>query len=167
MPTRKNANEIQRLQSEIASEISRDAPEIGMMVFGEAKDQPDIVGVRNERLDQVYRDAYLRDDRTWLQGEARRDPDQFLKVTQRIGVTMPQAAPGMAPPQSISGAFAKAAATAPPAPPVVPPAVAPVMPPAPLLLPSAPVAPVAPAPAGPGPVILGPNGQPLPPTGLV
>lgn len=166
MPTRRNANEIQRLQDEISSEISRDAPEIGMMVFGEAKDQPDIVGVRNERLDQVYREAYLREDRTWLQGEARRDPEQFLQVAERIGVQVPAVPPGMSP---APGAFARAAAAPPPTPALPPPAVAPVMPPS---LPGAPPTPtpaamVAPAPVGPVPVILGPNGQPLPPSGLV
>jgi hypothetical protein len=160
MPTRKSANEIMRLQSEISNEIARDGPEIATMVFGEAKDQPDVVTVQNERLDDVYRQAYQRNDRTWLQGEARRNPEQFLKVAQRIGVQKPAPlAPGMQPPPA-PGAFAKAAATAPPA--LPPPASAPVMPPA--VAPTPVVVPQGP-PMAPPPVILGPNGQPLPPSG--
>lgn len=163
MASRKTS-EIQQLQDEISDEIAADAPEIAEMVFGKVRDQPDVVNVTNQRLDQVYREAYLREDRQWLQGEARRDPEQFLKIADRIGVVIPPEMPGL---EAIEpGAFAKVAAkqaqpTAPAVPPVMP-AAPPMVPPMP---PVAPLAP-APAPAGP-PLLLGPNGQPLPPSGLV
>lgn len=165
MVSRRQANEVYRLQSEIGNEIARDAPEIATMVFGGAKDQPDVVSVSNERLDDVYRQAYLREDRAWLQAEARRDPEQFEKITDRIGVVMPQAPPGRQVPPPTTGAFAKTAAAL-PAPPVapagVPPSAGPVPPIAPPLL-----APQPPPPIATPPVILGPNGQPLPPSGVV
>ena len=160
---RQATNEIMRLQSEISSEIDRDAPEIATMVFGETKDQPDVVSVPNERVDEVYRQAYLREDRQWLQAEAQRDPQQFLKVAERIGVQKPPAPlPGMASQTPPTGAFAKQASTPPPV----------AVPPAPVLPPVLPVAPVQAVPApmpiqSPPPVVLGPNGQPLPPSGLV
>src|SRR5215204_7337750 len=105
MPTRKSRNELEKMQMEISGEIAGDAPEIAAMVFGEAKDQPDVVSVSNARLDDVYREAYARDDRQWLQGEARRNPEQFLKVAERIGVQMPQTMPGAELPKPIAGAF--------------------------------------------------------------
>jgi hypothetical protein len=167
--SRKATNEIQRLQDEISQEIAGDAPEIAEMVFGSARDQPDVVAVRNERLDDVYRQAYLKDDRQWLQGEARRDPEQFLKVAERIGVKVPQVLPGMQSPVPPPDAFVKAAGATPPAappPPIAPgmPVVSPMVPPIPQAAPLAPTYPV--PPVGP-PVILGPNGQPLPPSGVI
>lgn len=156
-------NETVQLQSEISNEIERDAPHIARMVFGNAKDHPDVVGVSNERLDQVYRDAYQRNDRAWLHAEARRDPLQFEKVTDRIGVIVPPPAPMAPEPSPTAGAFARAVAQ--------PPQAAPAAVPSPLpVAPEAPVPPVlaspSPVPQAP-PVILGPNGQPLPPSGVV
>jgi hypothetical protein len=159
MPPQNQKNELVRLQSEITNEITSDAPHIARMVFGDAKDHPDVVGLPNQRIDDIYRDKYLSDDRTWLQAEARRDPEQFLKVTERIGVRMPEPQPP-----------APAPAVPLPAPPPV--AQAPMLPPAPPV-PMVPPAPVAPGPvvvppipapmqaAAPPPVIYGPNGQPL------
>jgi hypothetical protein len=156
MPTRKTS-EISRLQEEISREIAVDAPEIAQMVFGGPRDQPDVVTVRNERLDQMYREAYQRDDRTFLQQEARRDPEQFLKVAERIGVQkpppMPMPLPGFKP-----SSVPQMAPVAPLAPVPLPAPVAPVAPVAPIVSPPLPQAP---------PVILGPNGQPLPPGGTV
>lgn len=168
-PKKNSKHEVARLQSEITDEIERDAPHIARMVFGETKDMPDMVGLPNEHIDQVYRQKFLAEDRAWLQGEARRDPEQFLKVAERIGVQVPPAPMGVPTPAPVAGAFAKAAATgatassgmAPSMPPVAAPPVP--VPPAPVLLPSSP-----PVPAGAQPpIILGPNGQPLPPSGVV
>jgi len=156
MPTRKTS-EITNLQGEIANEIRGDAPEIAEMVFGKAIDMPDVVNVSNERLDQIYREAYLKDDRQWLQGEAKRDPEQFLKIAERIGVQKPPPVPTPQPgfkPSSVP----QAAPVAPLAPVPLPAPVAPVAPVAPIVSPPLPQAP---------PVILGPNGQPLPPAGSV
>jgi len=167
MPGQNQKNELVRLQSEITNEISRDAPHIATMVFGDAKDHPDIAGVSNQQLDDVYRQKFEAQDRTWLQAEARRDPEQFLKVADRIGAKVP-------PPQPPPPPMPAPVAAAPLVPPVAPPA-APQLPP-PGLAPAPP--PVAPAPvtvppAGPPvltpgpvppqqpPVILGPNGQPI------
>jgi hypothetical protein len=145
--------------------VNGDAPHIATMVFGDAKNHPD---------DDVYRQKFMSgnpEDRQWLQGEARRDPEQFLKVAERIGAKIPEPQPPAPQP------------TPPPA--VVPPPQAPpgqgILPPAPLVAPGPVVVPALPnAPGqGPGmppprmpglappPVILGPNGQPLPPSGLV
>jgi hypothetical protein len=135
---------------EITREVGRDAPHIANMVFGDAKDHPDVVGLPNERLDAVYRDAFVRQDRPWLQAEAHRDPEQFLKVAERIGVRMPD-------PSNPTPLHPAMAPLAPPAAPA-----------------AAPMGMPAPAPMGLPPVaepqlptILGPSGQPLPPSGLV
>lgn len=174
-PKQNQKNEVVRLQSEITNEISRDAPEIAKGIFGDNADHPDMAQVSNQQLDDVYRQKFLSgnpDDRQWLQGEARRDPEQFLKIAERINVKMPPPAP---PPEPM-----------PPAPPMIPPMAtepAPIPMPAPVApapVPMTPPASVAPqptplapgpvpgaAPTAPAPVILGPNGQPLPPSGLV
>lgn len=155
---RAKAGEIERMQFEIANEIAQDGPQIARMVFGTARDQPDMAPVTNDRLDQVYRDAYLKGDREWLHSEAQRDPEQFLKVTDRIGVQVPP--PTAAPPAGFKALPAAPPMAAPP--PAAPP---PMMTPAPALAPPLPVA-VPPVPATPRPVILGPNGQPLPLSGV-
>lgn len=151
MASRKTS-EIMRLQEEISGEIAGDAPEIAEMVFGAPRDQPDVVSVSNARYDEYLRSLYLAENRAKLQEEARRDPDQYLKSADRIGVVLPHPAPGMESPVPKAGAFVKAAGAAP------------VSPPTPVL-PIAPVAPiVAPPPiASSAPMILGPDGQPLPP----
>jgi hypothetical protein len=168
-------NEIVRLQGEITSEISRDAPAIAAGVFGDNKNHPDMAQVSNTQLDDLYRSKYQANDRTWLQAEARRDPQQFLDVAKRIGVQPPSSAPGVPPPPTPNMA-AKQMATAlagpppagaaPPAPAAMPPmpgpqAALPAPPPA-----LSPVAGPPPVPLAPAPVILGPNGQPLPPSGM-
>jgi hypothetical protein len=81
---------------------------------------PDTARISDERLDEIYRRAYQRNDRQWLMSEARRDPLQFIKVARRIGVQPASAAP-VAPP----------APAAPAAPPV-------------LQMPALPAAPLAP-----------------------
>jgi hypothetical protein len=173
VPTSAKQNEILKLQGEITQEVTGDAKAIAQGVFGDNANHPDMAQVSNQHLDDLYRQKYMANDRTWLQQEARRDPQQFLDVAKRIGVSMP--APG-APPPVDPNAFAQAvmanATSAPAAAP--PPAAAPV---APVSMPPAPAPPALPvpppsapltmppglaAPASP-PVILGPNGQPLPP----
>lgn len=90
MPTRyTRAGEIQQFQYEIANEIKRDAPPIAKGVFGDNKRHPDMATVSNAELDQMYRAAYGRNDRQFLTQEAQRDPQQFLDVTDRIGVMDP------------------------------------------------------------------------------
>jgi hypothetical protein len=169
-------NEIVRLQSEITNEIERDAPAIAAGVFGDNKNHPDMAQVSNQQLDDLYRSKYQANDRQWLQAEARRDPQQFLDVAKRIGVQPPSAAPGVAPPQSPGAALNKILSNAQSAPAGLPPgapmgvpgsapapgipAALPAPPPAPA---GAVFAPVVPPPAP--PVILGPNGLPLPPSG--
>ena len=173
-PRQDKRNETVRLQNEITAEVTKDAPEIASMVFGDNASHPDMAQVSNQQLDDMYRQKFLSgnpDDRQWLQAEAKRDPQQFLKVAERLNVKLPPPAP---PPEPV-----------PAAPPMIPPmATAPVAPPMPAPMappvPMAPPAPVAPqpmpltpgpvpgaAPTAPAPVILGPNGQPLPPSGLV
>jgi hypothetical protein len=169
MATSPKQNEILQLKNEIASEISRDAPNIAQGVFGDNANHPDMSQVSNQQLDDLVRSKYQSGDRAWLQAEARRDPVQFEKVTDRLGVTTP---PPGSPPPSDPNAFANAAMAsasgAPPqglpaAPP--PPVAAMPIPPALSAAPALPLAPP-PVPAPAPPVILGPNGQPLPPSGM-
>jgi hypothetical protein len=159
-------NELVQLQSEITNEITRDAPHIATMVFGDNADHPDMAQVGNQQLDDLYRQKYQSEDRTWLQAEARRDPEQFMKVAQRIGVAIPppQPPPAPAPMRMPVPSVAPVPAALPPPVPVA----------APQVLPPAPPQPLSPAPAAlsmppglgpppsPPPVLLGPNGQPLP-----
>jgi hypothetical protein len=175
MATSPRQNEILKLQSEITQEVTGDAKAIATGVFGDNANHPDMRSVPNQQLDDLYRSKYQANDRQWLQSEARRDPQQFLDVAKRIGVSMP---PPGAPPPVDPNAFAQAvmanaapvpaAAPAPAAPVSMPPA--PVPPALPVAPPSAPPPPLTmppglAAPAAP-PVILGPNGQPLPPGGI-
>jgi len=90
MPTRyTKRGELQQFQYEIANEIRRDAKPIADGVFGNNARHPDMASVSNAELDQMYRDAYARNDRAFLMQEAQRDPQQFLDVTDRIGVPDP------------------------------------------------------------------------------
>src|SRR5580765_1737869 len=134
-------HELVQLQEELAAEIGRDAPHIATMVFGETKNHPDVASVSNQQLDEVYRQKFQSEDRAWLQAEARRDPEQFLNVSKRIGAQIP-------PPQP--------PAPAPPVPLPAPPPVAQ----APMLPPAPPAPPVV-APLAPGPVMVPPNLAPM------
>lgn len=90
MPTRyTKRGELQQFQYEIANEIKRDAAPIARGVFGDNARHPDMATISNGELDQVYRQAYGRNDREWLAKEAQRDPQQFLNVTDRIGIMDP------------------------------------------------------------------------------
>jgi len=89
MATKPQRGEIQQMQQDIANEIKRDAPSIANGVFGNNALHPDMATVSNQELDQLYLNAYQRNDRQWLMAEAQRDPRQFLQVTDRIGVPDP------------------------------------------------------------------------------
>jgi hypothetical protein len=172
-PKQNQRNEIVRLQSEIPAEVNGDAPEIARGIFGDNADHPDMAQVSNQALDNVYRQKFMSGDpkdRQWLQAEAKRDPQQFLKVADRLNVKLP---PPMPPPEPVPAPM-----PAPPPMAMLPPPAAPMPPPQPM--PMAPPAAIAPqpmplapgpapgvAPSTPAPVILGPNGQPLPPSGAM
>src|SRR4249920_959541 len=100
MATSAKQNEIVVLQQEITQEIHSDASSIATGVFGENKNHPDMAQVSNQQLDDLYRAKYQANDRSWLQAEAKRDPQQFLDVAKRIGVEPPNTAPGAPPVQS-------------------------------------------------------------------
>lgn len=128
-------HELLQLQDQITREVNGDAQHIATDVFGEPDTQPDLASVPDARLDAIYRRAYQSGDRQFLQAEAKRDPRQFLKVSERIGVRKPAPAP-------------------------VPPAL-PAMPQAPILpMPSAPPPMVQPPP---GTGVIGPPGAAGPP----
>jgi hypothetical protein len=80
-------DDILQLQDEVTREVNGDAEELARQVFPTRG--PDMSRVSNETLDRVYRQKYEAGDRKWLQAEAQRDPEQFLKVVERIGVTLP------------------------------------------------------------------------------
>jgi len=154
-------NELVRLQTEITNEVTNDAPHIARMVFGDNASHPDITQVSNQRLDDLYRQKFLANDRPWLQAEARRDPEQFLKVADRIGVQKAPPTPAPPPPPSPPPALPTTQPAFPSPPPLAPPAA--------VVAPTVPVPPpgsLAPA-ASPPRLILGPNGLPLPPSGAV
>jgi hypothetical protein len=127
-----NEHELVQLRDEITREVNTDAVHLAESVFGKTADQPDVGRVSDEQLDATYRRAYERNDRPWLQGEARRDPEQFLKVAERLGVRLPSEQP----------------------PPLAPEPVPPALPPLPVV--------PAPVPALPPPVPAGPPTLPLP-----
>jgi hypothetical protein len=94
MPTRyTKGSELEQFQYEIANEIRRDAKPIATGVFGNNARHPDMASLSNAEVDRLYREAYLREDRKFLQQEAQRDPQQFLAVTDRIGVGDPPVDP--------------------------------------------------------------------------
>ena len=148
-------HEILQLQQEIFNEVQGDSDHLSKAVFGDVDNQPDLGRISNQRLDDLYRQAYQRNDRQFLQREARRDPEQFLKATERIGVRMPPPAPApmMGPPPAPDPPVPAApipgvssATPLPPAGPAVPGAgglalPAPVMPPVPAVPPAPPVPP--------------------------
>lgn len=78
--------EVVRLQQEITDEVSRDAEHIAGSIFGNVDNQPDLARVSDEQLVNTYRRAYQNGDRQFLQAEARRDPNQFLKIADKLGV---------------------------------------------------------------------------------
>lgn len=86
-------SEILQLQQEVFNEVQGDTKHLSQAVFGGVDDQPDLGRVSNQRLDDIYRQAYQHNDRPFLQREARRDPEQFLKVAERIGARIPPPQP--------------------------------------------------------------------------
>jgi hypothetical protein len=62
--------------------------------------------VSNQQLEATYRRAYQSGDRTFLQAEARRDPQQFLKVIEKIGVRIPPPVPVSPPPPGLAAGAA-------------------------------------------------------------
>jgi len=95
-------SEVLRLQDEITHEVNTDASHLAESVFGKTADMPDMARVSDEQLADTYRRAYQRNDRTWLHQEAQRDPEQFLRVAQKLGVQRPPeaVAPTVAPSSS-------------------------------------------------------------------
>jgi len=163
-------DEFDQLQTSIIDEIKGDAQAIASGVFGSQGHQLGQTAVSTAYLEQVYRQAYQQGNREFLSQEALRDPLQFEKVTDRLGVVIPTTPPS---PPSPPTSLAPAAAPSPPAASAVP---TPIQPPPVAGLPAPPMAPggvppLAPPVPPPGPlappptVLLGPNGQPLPPSG--
>jgi hypothetical protein len=103
-------SEILQLQQEVFDEVQGDTEHLSQAIFGDASNQPDLGSVSNERIDDIYRQAYQRGDRDFLQREARRDPEQFLRASERIGARVPPPQPTPVPP----------AMPAPPMPPAMP-----------------------------------------------
>ena len=145
------STEIEKLQTEITDEVNTDAEHLATAVFGKVSAMPDVARVSDQVLDARYRQAYQSQDRQWLINESHRDPEQFLEVSRRLGVQLPdELGQNAAPPPPAPPPPALAAPAQPPIPPTVaapapltPPALAPPMP----LAPAAPV--VAPIPQPP------------------
>lgn len=75
------------LRDSMTREVSNDAFSIASQIFKGA--EPDVARVSTQQLDDRYRQAFMSNDRQYLQQEATRDPAQFLSAMQRLGVTMP------------------------------------------------------------------------------
>jgi hypothetical protein len=75
------------LQQDLAREVTRDAAIMAHQIF--SKPEPDVMRVSDEDIDQRYTLAFRTNDRVYLMREAQRDPQQFMKSMQRLGVTMP------------------------------------------------------------------------------
>jgi len=133
-------SEILQLQQEVFDEVQGDTEHLSQAIFGDVDNQPDLGSVSNERLDDIYRQAFQRGDRDFLQREARRDPEQFLKASERIGARVPPPPP----PQPIMAP--------PPALPAMPPVAAPSLPGAPAAMPGV-GGPALPAPTPPMPIV--------------
>src|SRR5215831_87639 len=95
-------DEFDQLQTSIIDEIKGDAQAIANGVFGTQGHQLGQTAVSTAYLEQVYRQAYLDNNREFLSQEALRDPLQFEKVTDRLGVVIPETLPSPAPPSAPS-----------------------------------------------------------------
>jgi hypothetical protein len=132
-------NEVALLRDQITEEVNRDAEVIGNQLFGQSPDarEPDIAHVSEATLEQRYRQAFLAQDREYLGTEAQRDPQQFMRIAQSIGVVHPDnLPPTLQPPagQNPIEAATPLAALPPPVPSLAPPpAAAPPIQPAPSL----------------------------------
>jgi len=111
-------NEVALLRDQITDEVNGDAKVIGHQLFADNPREPDLHRMTDEQLRAAYRQKYLDQDRAWLQAEARRDPQQFVKVARQIGVVLPEELPAQLPPPSTlpMGQAPPQAPQAPPAP---------------------------------------------------
>jgi len=75
------------LQEDLAREVTRDAAILSHQIF--SKPEPDVARVSDRDVDQRYLQAFQQNDRAYLMREAQRDPQQFMKSMQRLGVSMP------------------------------------------------------------------------------
>jgi hypothetical protein len=75
------------LRDSMTREVSNDAYHIASQIF--KGQEPDVARVSNEQVDQRYRQAFMTNDRGYLQQEAVRDPVQFMAAMQRLNVQMP------------------------------------------------------------------------------
>jgi hypothetical protein len=89
------SSEVQKLQDDITREVNADAAHLARTVFGKPGDQPDLARVSDEQLASTYRRAYQTGDRKFLVSEAQRDPEQFLRVAEQLGVTLAPPQPAM------------------------------------------------------------------------
>jgi hypothetical protein len=143
-----NQGELVQLRDEITHEVNTDAEHLATSVFGDLGDHPDMQRMDNEQIDGLYRAAYERQDRQFLQAEARRDPAQFMKVAQRLGVSLPPPPPPSLPvPPPPAPAVATPLPALPPPPPVVAPVAA--VSPAPVAVAAPPLVPSVAAPLEP------------------
>lgn len=118
-------NEVSLLRDQITHEVNTTAEVLGTQLFaGNAQTrEPDIAHVNQAQLQAAYRQKFLSQDREWLQAEAQRDPQQFMKVAQAIGVVLPGQFPQHVAPPSPEQ---QAQLAAPPPQPALPPPMDPV-----------------------------------------
>ena len=88
----KKQHELLDIQDDITQELNGDASLIAKELFGDK--MPDMGTASDTEALDIMRQKYAEGDRRWLVGEARRDPAQFLKLSQQLGVVVqPPAGP--------------------------------------------------------------------------
>ena len=83
-------DEVSQLRDEITHEVNADSEHLAHQIFPRKGKQPDMARVPQGTIESHYRQAYLNQDRKYLLSEAQRDPDQFIEVSRRIGVKLPE-----------------------------------------------------------------------------
>lgn len=80
-------HELLDIREQIGHEIDGDAPLLAKELFGDK--MPDMDKTSDAEALDMLRQKYMANDREWLVGEARRDPNQFLRLSKQLGVTVP------------------------------------------------------------------------------
>lgn len=83
----KRQHELESLRDEISAEIDGDAEVLSKELFGDVA-TPDQERVSDPEALAYIHSLYLSGDRQTLLDEARRDPEQFLDISGKLGVIM-------------------------------------------------------------------------------
>lgn len=79
-------HELLQIQSDIENEINGDAEVLAKQLFGDK--MPDMGTTSDAEAMDIMRQKFMANDRQWLIGEAKRDPNQFNRLTKALGVVV-------------------------------------------------------------------------------